>query len=245
MNSNNKHRPILYQYFEDSADVLLAEYKRSVQQKASNNLGSNREFFCNNFLSKVLPLKLSIGSGEIWDSEGNKTGQLDTIIIREDAPKLTFGDRDTYIAEGIFAVIEIKSNLTRQKLNEAGNQLEKVKNLHIGKSALITSGPVIDRPLRIVFSYYSAKWDTLMDEIIIQNWHDLFDLICVLNEGVMVKKGLLIGFGEKNQYPFHLIRGKAPSLGILYLYLISYSCSFLGRSLSLQNYFEPFANWNP
>ena len=243
MSSNGKTRPILYQYFEDSSNVLLAEYQRSIQQKASNNLGSNREFFCNNFLSKVLPLKLFIGSGEIWDSNKQKTGQLDTIIIREDAPKLTFGNRDTYLAEGVFAVIEIKSNLTRQKLNEAGNQLEKIKSLKIGGGALISSGPVIDRPLRIVFSYQSANWDTLMDEIQKQNWQDLFDLICVLDKGVLIRKGFLIS--SSGEHPFLLINGKAASLGILYYYLISYSCSFLGRSLDINNYFEPINNWNP
>lgn len=243
MSSNKKTRPILYQYFEDSSNILLAEFQRSIQQKASNNLGSNREFFCNSFLSRILPLKLFIGSGEIWDSNRQKTGQLDTIIIREDAPKLAFGNNDTYLAEGVLAVIEIKSNLTRQKLNEAGNQLEKVKSLKIGGGALISSGPVINRPLRIVFSYKSANWDTLLDEIQKQNWQDLFDLICVLDKGVTIKKGLLIN--SNGEHPLFLMKGKAASLGILYLYLISYSCSFLGRSLNINNYFEPFNGWSP
>ncbi len=102
--------------------------------------------------------------------------KLDTIIVREDAPKLSFGKRDAFLAEGVFAVIEIKSNLTRQKLNQAGNQLAKVRNLELMVGAIISSGPVINRPLNIVISYYGASWNTLIDEIKNQNWFDLFDL---------------------------------------------------------------------
>ncbi|HEC38204.1 hypothetical protein LCGC14_1704800 [marine sediment metagenome] len=238
-----KKRPLLFQYFNNTADILLAEYKRTVGQEASDNLGANREFLCNAFLLKVLPIKLTLASGEIWDSKGNKTGQLDTIISRNDAPKLTFGERDTFLAEGVFSVIEIKSNLTRQKLNEAGRQLQKVKSLNIASGAIISAGPVISRPLRFVFAYYGAKWETLMDEVKNQNWMDLFDLICILNTGVLIKKGLLVQFDSKD-HNYILMNGKAAPLAILYFYLVMYSCSFLGRSLNISNYFEPFNQWN-
>ncbi len=243
MNSDQQKRPILFQYFEASANSLLADYTRSGLQKSSNNLGANREFFCNNFLSKILPLKLSINSGEIWDSKGLKTGQLETIVTREDAPKLTFGEREAYLAEGVFAVIEIKSNLTREKLNEAGRQLINVKNLQIEISTGIISGTVINRPLRIVFAYEGATWKTLMNEITLQKWKNLFDLICILNRGVLIKTGLLLRSNVKKQYTYYIMNGKAASLGILYFYLISSTCSFLGRSLNFEKYFQPFDKW--
>jgi len=81
-------RPLLYSYFEDSVNVLMANYKRSANQNADTNLGKNRENFYNNFLKKVLPPRLSVRSGEVWDSKGNKTGQLDSIVIRDDCPSL-------------------------------------------------------------------------------------------------------------------------------------------------------------
>jgi len=84
-------KPILFEYFSKTARVLMADYERSREQEASLNLGRNREFFCERFLTNVLPFKLRISSGEIWDAKGTKTGQLDLIIIREDAPVLDFG----------------------------------------------------------------------------------------------------------------------------------------------------------
>ena len=102
MEINPDNRPLLFQYFEDTADVLLAEYNRSAQQKAPSNLGKNKEMFCKEFLSKVLPAKLSVKSGEIWDSSKQKTGQQDVILLRDDAPALHIGYSDVYLAGGVF-----------------------------------------------------------------------------------------------------------------------------------------------
>ncbi len=242
MDIDPKNRPILFEYFESTADVLLSEYKRSSQQNASANLGRNRELFCKNFLSKVLPSKLSVKSGEIWDSEKNKTGQQDVIILRDDAPALHIGSDDIYLAEGAFSVIEIKSNLTREKLKEAGNGLLKVKNLKINIGAVISSGAKIDRPLRIVFAYEGATWETLLDEINKNKWEDLFDLICILDKGVLIKKGGLLNWEDENK--FKVINGKSASLGLMYFYLVSYGSSFLGRNLILNPYFEPLNLWD-
>lgn len=240
--NNPIDRPILFEYFESTAGVLQAEYERSKQQNAAANLGRNREVFSIEFLKKVLPLKFSVRSGEIWDSSKNKTGQLDIIILRDDAPVLNIGSDDVYIAEGTFAVIEIKSNLTRTKLDEAGDSLTKVSNLNINVGAVISSGATIDRPLRIVFAYEGANWDTLLDEINNKGWFDLFDLICILNKGVLIKKGRLINWEGNGE--FSIINSKAASLGFLYFYLISYGTSFLGRNLILNPYFEPLSLWN-
>jgi len=38
-------RPILYDYFKKSADVLLAEYERTTEQQASANIGKTGNRF--------------------------------------------------------------------------------------------------------------------------------------------------------------------------------------------------------
>lgn len=241
MKDEPNNKPILFEYFDSTVKVLLARYKLSKQQKASDNIGQNRESFIDEFLSKVLAPKLSIKSGEIWDSSKNKTGQEDIIILRDDAPALHFGSNDVYLAEGVFAVIEVKSNLNRKKLIEAGSNLMKVSSLDTNVRTLITSNIAIDRPLRLVFAYESAKFDTLIDEIYKQNWLDLFDLICVLNRGILIKKDGLFDF--QNGGDFVEIDGSVASLAFLYYCLTSYSSKFLGRSLNIDSYFEPFSSW--
>lgn len=242
MVKESEDRPILFEYFKTTTDVLLSEYERSKTQSASANLGKNRESFCQIFLKKVLPSKLSIMSGEIWDSQKNKTGQLDIIILREDGPALHVGSEEIYLAEGVFSVIEVKSNLTRDKLIEAGEGLTKVANLKINFGVCITSGATINRPLRILFAYEGASWDLIIEEIKKNKWEELFDLICILNRGILLTKGRMLSW--EGNAEFNIINGKAVSLAFMYYYLVSYSSSFLGRNLVISPYFEPINQWN-
>lgn len=235
------NKPILYSYFKKTADLLLSEYERSKEQNTSVNLGKNREYFCKEFLSKVLPPKLSIKSGEIWDSQNNKSGQLDIVILRDDAPSLHIGSDNIYLAEGVFGVIEVKSNLTRDKLSEAGETLGKVANLKINVDGTVSIGPVLIRPIRMVFAYEGATWETILDEINKKKWSEIFDLVCILNRGVLIKKGILNWPSEQEFMP---VNGKSAALGYLYLHLVSYGMSFLGRGMILDPYFEPFENWD-
>jgi len=234
-------RPILHEYFRDSADVLLAEYERSKGQEAATNLGYNRELFCNKLLARVLPPRLTLRRGEIWDSQGNRTGQLDIVILRDDTPSLTFGEADTYLAEGVFGVVEVKSNLTTVKLHEALMTLKRVKSLNPTRGAMIKSGPVLDRALRCVFAYEGASWETLLQELGKPENNDVADLICVLTRGALIAKGLLLNW--EGNAPFFRCEGRAASLAWLYFHLVSYSTSFMGRSLSIVQYFEPLNGW--
>ncbi len=231
-------RPVLYEYFDDTSGVLLRQYRRSGQQGASANVGYNRELFCSNFLERVLPPKLTIRPGEIWDSQGNKSGQLELIILREDAASLEYGGADAYLVEGVFAVIEVKSKLTREKLAEAVTALKRVRNLApAGGFTGLSRGPVHSRPLCCVFAYEGATWQTLLKE----EAQGVVDLICVLSRGILVAKGHRIQW--ESDAPFQAVNGRAAALGLLYYHLISYSTSFLGLAPRLEPYFEPLAGW--
>jgi hypothetical protein len=235
-------KPILFDYFKKTAIVLEANYDRSAKQNASANLGRNRENFCKLFLNNVLPPKLKTKSGELWDSKGNKTGQLDLIVIRDDAPSLEFGSDNTYLAEGVFAALEIKSNLDRTKLGEAAHTFSNVQKLSITSGATISIGTPLNRPLRIVFGYEGAIWETILDEINKKGWQETFDLICILNRGVLINKGRLLNWAGPEQ--FVTVNGSAAAIGFVYYYLTSYGTSFLGRSFDINSYFEPLVNWN-
>ena len=242
---NVKHltrRPLLYDYFKKSVDILLAEYERTKEQSASANIGCNRELFCNKFLSRVLPPRLTVRRGEIWDSRGNKTGQLEVVILREDTPSLTFGEADTFLAEGVFGVIEVKSNLTKTKLQEALITLKRVESLELlSGGTRITTDPVLNRPLRCVFAYEGATWKTLLQELSQPKNNNVVDVICILAQGAIISQGLLLNWENDNS--FYVCDGKAASLAWLYFHLVSYSTSFLGRSLAINPYFEPLNGW--
>lgn len=78
--------------------------------------GRERERFINLFLEKVFPPGYRFGSGDAIDTDGNQSGQLDVVVeftFLPSFPALASEPR-LYLAEGIAAVIEIKSDLQRQ-----------------------------------------------------------------------------------------------------------------------------------
>jgi len=234
---------VLFDYFSDTADLLFSHYKRSVTQRSPDIKGENRESFTSTFLSKVLPNRLSIENGEILDSKNNKTGQQELIIIKNDCPSLEFGLVNTYLVEGVLGVIEVKSNLTRQKLVESGNSLQQVRNLFISTIGGF-SPKVMRRPLRIVFAYKGATWDTICETIEENNLDETFDLICILERGAAIRNGLL--FKNENGKPSDFITfdGKAAALGFLYYILVEYGLRLLTSIINLQSYFMPFDGWS-
>lgn len=235
-------KPILYDYFSDSTSVLLAEYERSKGQAAADNVGKNRELFCNRFLKRSLPSRLTIRDGEIIDSSGNHSGQLELILLREDAPSISFGEADSYLIEGVFAVIEVKSNLNRAKLAEALRALKKVANLRIAdEGVVLRTGPYLERPLVCIFAYEGATLGTLTEELSKPEFANIADLVCVLKRGSIFKNDDLLKSTDAPEYI--QVPGKASALAFLYFYLVSYAGGFVAKALTIKSYFEPFDEW--
>ena len=242
-------KPTLIDYFEQKSKTLLNKFELSRQQNSSVDLGKNRENFVKNFLKVVLPPRLkNIYDGEIIDKNGRKTGQLDLIIIRDDAPCLDYGGTNTYLVEGVFAVIEIKSFLDKDKLFEAKSTLERISALPVSSSSVMMGGYYLNRPLRIVFAYSGLELDTLFKHLLRENLFDIFDLVCVLDKGVIISKDrLLYMFNkQKNNKPMNqnfAVKSGASALGFLYYYLIQYGTSFSVGTINIENYFQPLDQW--
>jgi hypothetical protein len=84
---------------------------------SSASKGNEREAFINGFLSQVMPSHFRFGSGDTTDQKGARSGQLDIVVEYPFVPSLPIvagRSPRLYLAEGIVAVIEIKSNITSQ-----------------------------------------------------------------------------------------------------------------------------------
>jgi hypothetical protein len=133
------------------------------------------------------------------------------------------------LAEGVLGVIEVKSNLSRKKLIEALVTLKKVKDLRPNYTeSIVSAGFNLDRPLRFLFSYDGATWETILSELIKPENNEVADLVCILNRGVLISRGLLMTWAGDNQ--FYIINSRASPLAFLYRYLVAYGASFF-RSL--------------
>jgi len=107
----------------------------------STDLGFAREHFVKDVLLSFLPKSIIIGSGEIIDGDGRRSGQQDIIVYHADFPVITsLTPVNVFLAEGVFATIEVKSNLStgEPSLFATFNNVQKV--LSLVKAAEIISG---------------------------------------------------------------------------------------------------------
>lgn len=78
--------------------------------------GREREQFVDLFLSQLLPPGYRFGSGDVIDTRGFRSGQLDVVVEFTFLPSIPSvgGKTRLYLAEGVAAVVEVKSDLAKQ-----------------------------------------------------------------------------------------------------------------------------------
>jgi hypothetical protein len=130
----NKIEGLMQSWYDHNCEVL----------QHSSNLGSVREHFVKHILANFLPKGVMVGSGEIINRDGDRTGQQDIIIYRSDFPVITsLTSINTYLSEGVVATIEVKSNLrtgSPRGLYSAFGSVQRVLKVGGPKQALIRKG---------------------------------------------------------------------------------------------------------
>src|SRR5438874_11970568 len=97
--------------------TMLNGVYQAGQSMSSASKGNEREAFIDGFLSQVLPTPFRFGTGDATDSSGKRSGQLDVVVEVPLMPSLPFpgsGNARLYLAEGIAAVIDVKSYVAGQ-----------------------------------------------------------------------------------------------------------------------------------
>ena len=96
--------------------ILRGLYQAGGTMSAASK-GEERGRFIEEYLKNVLPPTYRFGRGDITDQSGIRSGQVDIVVEYPFLPSLpsTAGDSPRlYLAEGVAAVIEVKSNLASQ-----------------------------------------------------------------------------------------------------------------------------------
>ncbi len=95
---------------------MLLGVHQAGKTMSSSSKGSEREAFVDHFLSKVLTPQFRFGSGDATDQEGRRSGQLDVVVEYPFVPSLPIVGAmpRLYLAEGIAAVLEVKSDVSGQ-----------------------------------------------------------------------------------------------------------------------------------
>jgi hypothetical protein len=156
--------------------------------------GTERAAFVNKFLSQVLTPQFRFGEGEATDVSGRLSGQLDVVVeypwiasLPTDAssPRL-------YLAEGVAAVIEVKSDVAGQ-WDQVRETSAKLKALERSYDNQVFFGGGLIPPAKIpLFAVGYVGWKT-MESVEAHLAEGIVDGILVIESGLFASQSL---FGE-------------------------------------------------
>lgn len=105
----------LIQNAEGQMKLKLAEARKLFEHKGDK--GTHVEDAVRSFFAQYLPRRYAVGQGEVIDSSGGRSTQIDVVVANEDHPFTFVQDRPgLFFVEGVSAVGEVKSILTSDEL---------------------------------------------------------------------------------------------------------------------------------
>jgi hypothetical protein len=188
------------------AMLMGAHHAGSTMSTASR--GSERAAFVDKFLCEVLTPQFRFGEGDATDNAGNRSGQLDVVVEYPWVPSLPVVGSNRprlYLAEGVAAVIEVKSDLTKQwdEVTYASSQLKKLERQY-GNSKRKFSGPNespgLIPPNRIpLFAVGYTGWSSMAT--VKQHLSDgIVEGILIIDSGLFASVPLFQGITEQGDW---------------------------------------------
>lgn len=113
---------------------LWLGFQRAGLKKHAGSKGRSRERTIASFLEAQLPTRFGVTTGEAIDAKEHRTGELDVIVYDRNttAPLLTEAAGDLLPAEGLLAVVEVKSLLTGEELRTCAAAAKALSELEPG-----------------------------------------------------------------------------------------------------------------
>ena len=112
---------------------LVESFQRAKMSTQSVAVGTNKELGVIKKLQDLLPAGVGVGSGFVYDINGNVSNQCDIIIYEKDfclKACINGNDKDSfYNCESVIAVGEVKSVLTKTELLDSLNKFSRLNKL--------------------------------------------------------------------------------------------------------------------
>jgi hypothetical protein len=191
--------PSLSNILAATAKRMLADFdaSREIEHRASK--GSVREGTVIESLRPFLPGNVSIvGSGEMVSLDGEVSPQCDVLIVDPNSPFLI--EEEGYrvaLAEAVWGVIEVKSDLTTNELGDAYEKIARVKRMKRSAYGLRRTIQLSKYgreweyfpPVGMIFAFDGAELETLGEKmaLLAAKYEDTpelqVDSVWVLNRG--------------------------------------------------------------
>ena len=217
--------------------LKLAFKEASVKFKTPEDVAQRREDAVREFLKEFLPPTYMLGKGEIIDTNGNRSSQVDIVICNQYHPfTVSSSGRGLFFAEGVVCAIDVKSDLSsKEEVKRALLQVQSVKKLERKPTEDLMFGSEYDlertrRIPSIIFTYQSPSLPTLKLNIK-ESLEELklpievtFDAVVSLEEGIIFnikdeRDKLMITVAEERKLGLVGITHKEETLRSFLLYL--------------------------
>lgn len=156
--------------------------------------GSASEEGWRQMLADYLPKRYCVAEAFVIDSLGQQSQQLDLVIHDRQFSPFWFNQDDTlYIpAESVYAVFEVKQDLDRSTVRDAGEKAASVRNLYRTSDSLVWAGGKMEPrdPIPILSGLlcFQSGWSPPFGSPLIESLGELtedqrLDLVCALTHG--------------------------------------------------------------
>ncbi|KJL25937.1 hypothetical protein RN51_00444 [Microbacterium oxydans] len=173
------------------------------------------------FLSRHLPRKYTVGTGETIDRLGHRSNQLDVLVLNDEQPFVQEPDTSgLYLIEGVAAVGEIKTSLGSSELDDILSKGQRLRQIQPTIPAGSEVRGLISDIHRFVDSvpYFAlALGSSLASETILQKLMDAPDItswngttVPALDALFVLDRGAYLNFGDgEGALQFRLPDGSA------------------------------------
>jgi hypothetical protein len=201
--------------FEETIDAFLKDRKQT---------GDSKEITVKEFLESFLPNSYCVKKAPIYDLLSSASNEIDCVILAPNHPRLITPKREVVVAEGVYAAIEVKPDISTltddSEFSRALKQVQSVKKLKRDIPLLLTEGNIPNEIKQIPCGIFSKKScdkkrivdfmkKKVRDGVLLKN--ELPDIVVTLDNGIifhsthiehtvfsqLVKKQTSIHNGEK------------------------------------------------
>jgi hypothetical protein len=137
--------------------INIGELFNGLQNQMIAQLNTNREFILHpgskgdslenvwiEWLRKYMPNRYCVDKAIIIDCNGNLSHQIDLVIYDQQYTPFVFSQNGIHYipAEGVYAVFEVKPEISKEYIEYAGDKIESVRNLFRTSTNIIDRGKV-------------------------------------------------------------------------------------------------------
>lgn len=143
----------LHAAFEHLQTGLLHDLGASDLIDHPTTKGDNTELNWLKMLGGFLPKRYSVGRAFVVDVHNTISQQMDVVVYdRQYSPLLFQHEGGLYVpAESVYAVFEVKPELSKDYIEYAGEKIASVRNLHRTSASIMHAGgeykPVVPKPI--------------------------------------------------------------------------------------------------